>query len=80
MIKINLFIVSFCLKGNLRGWGGPLSGNYKNFSSNLQRRVVRSLRDLGISVALPAFSGHVPPAFKRLFPNATLTPAQKWNK
>lgn len=67
-------------QGNLRGWGGPLTPNYKNFSTNLQKRIIRALRDLGITVVLPAFAGHVPRAFKRLFPNASLTPTQKWNK
>lgn len=64
----------------MRGWGGPLSGNFKNFSANLQKKIIKQLRDLGITVVLPAFSGHVPLAFKRIFPNASLTYAQKWGK
>lgn len=66
--------------GNLRGWGGPLTSNFTTDAALLQSRVIQSLRDLGITVVLPAFSGHVPVAFRRIFPNASLTFAQKWNK
>lgn len=66
--------------GNMRGWGGPLSQSFKAYSSLLQTRVVNSLRELGIAVALPAFAGHVPVAFNRLYPNNTFTPASKWNR
>lgn len=66
--------------GNLRGWGGPLPSYFKRYSSVLQKRVIGTLRDLGIAVALPAFAGHVPVAFKRIYPNASLTPAERWNR
>jgi alpha-N-acetylglucosaminidase len=66
--------------GNMRGWGGPMSENFMNFSSTLQKQVINALRDLGISVALPSFAGHVPVGFKRLFPNASLVQVQRWNK
>lgn len=65
--------------GNIRGWAGPLTSNFKLFTSQLQKRIVSALRDLGAAVALPAFAGHVPVAFKRIFPNATLTPVGQWN-
>lgn len=66
--------------GNIRGWGGPLTPGFKLWSSLLQKKVIAALRDLGMAVALPAFAGHVPVAFKRIYPNATLTPVQRWNK
>lgn len=66
--------------GNIRGWGGPLTNQFKRWSSTLQKQIIASLRNLGITVALPAFAGHVPVAFKRIFPNATLTPVQRWNR
>lgn len=34
---------------------------------------------IGIAFALPAFAGHVPRGFKRIFPNATYTDLQQWN-
>lgn len=66
--------------GNIRGWGGPLPKQFKLFSSLLQKQVVAELNNLGIAVALPAFAGHVPVAFKRIFPNTTLTPVERWNR
>lgn len=66
--------------GNLRGWGGPLPATFKKSSSDLQKQVIQSLRDLGITVALPAFAGHVPVALERIYPNATMTPVQRWNR
>lgn len=64
----------------MRGWGGPLTEAFKKSSSLLQKRVIEAQRDLGMAVALPAFAGHVPVAVARLFPNATFTPATKWNR
>lgn len=64
--------------GNLRGWGGPLTKTFMIWSSKLQKRINQSLRQLGISVALPAFAGHVPAAFKRLYPDASLTSSSRW--
>lgn len=64
--------------GNLRGWGGVLPKQFMLWSSSLQKRINLSLRELGIAVALPAFAGHVPVAFKRIFPNATFTASSRW--
>lgn len=43
--------------GNIRGWGGPLTSDFKKMSSDLQKQVIQALRDLGVAVALPAFAG-----------------------
>lgn len=66
--------------GNMRGWGGPLSDEFKSASSALQLRVVAAQRELGMAVALPAFAGHVPVDFARLFPNSSFTSASRWNR
>lgn len=66
--------------GNLRGWAGPLTQHFKSGSSMLQKQIVETLRRLGIAVALPAFAGHVPVAFKRIFPNASFETVQRWNR
>lgn len=66
--------------GNMRGWGGPLTEHFKVWMSDLQKRVVGALRNLGIAVALPAFAGHVPVAFARIFPNASLSRVDRWNR
>ncbi|XP_012534782.1 alpha-N-acetylglucosaminidase isoform X2 [Monomorium pharaonis] len=66
--------------GNIRGFGGPLSSNWHNRTIRLQHQILRRMRDLGIVPVLPAFAGHVPRAFARLFPNANMTKIEPWNK
>lgn len=58
--------------GNLDGWGGPLPKSWIESHKVLQQRIVQRQRELGIKPVLPAFTGHVPPSFARLFPNAKL--------
>lgn len=66
--------------GNIRGWGGPLPENFKKQQLELQKQIIQAQRDLGMIVALPGFAGHVPLAFKRIFPNATFTAVTQWNR
>ncbi|XP_054744122.1 alpha-N-acetylglucosaminidase [Anastrepha obliqua] len=66
--------------GNIRGWGGPIPQSYRRMQKVLQQRILKAQRDLGMRVALPAFAGHVPVAMARLFPNATFTPIERWNR
>ena len=65
--------------GNIRGWGGKLPSNFIKFSSELQEMMMKSLNELGISVALPAFDGHLPIHFRNFFPNASFSTVEKWN-
>lgn len=64
--------------GNIRGWGGPLSDNYKKYTQNLQKQIITAARRLGMIVAIPGFSGHVPKAFLRLFPQAKYESCSQW--
>lgn len=66
--------------GNIRGWGGPLSANYKQWTLNLQNKIITEARKLGMKIALPGFAGHVPKALKRIFPNAVYANVTRWNK
>ncbi|XP_059607539.1 alpha-N-acetylglucosaminidase [Phlebotomus argentipes] len=66
--------------GNIRGVGGPLPDTFKDRLDLLQKQVVCEIRRLGGIVALPAFAGHVPVALKRLFPQASFTPVERWNR
>lgn len=66
--------------GNMRGWGGPLSSTWHNHTINLQHQILKRMRGLGIIPVLPAFAGHVPRAFKKLFPSAQMTKVSTWNK
>lgn len=58
--------------GNLDGWGGPLSKNWKDTHRDLQLKILKRERELGMKTVLPAFTGHVPASFKKFFPNAKL--------
>ncbi|KAH8249639.1 hypothetical protein KR032_011040 [Drosophila birchii] len=65
--------------GNIRGWAGPLKPKWMHFQVLLQQEILAAQRNLGMSVALPAFAGHVPRALKRLHPNTTFAEVQRWN-
>jgi alpha-N-acetylglucosaminidase len=63
--------------GNLDGWGGPLPISWMQSHRDLQKKIVQRERELGMKPVLPAFTGHVPNAFKKKFPNAKLK-ATNW--
>ena len=58
--------------GNLDSWGGPLPVSWMKSHKTLQEQIVQRERALGMTPVLPAFTGHVPAAFKRKYPNAKL--------
>ncbi|WP_240773428.1 alpha-N-acetylglucosaminidase [Pontibacter sp. SGAir0037] len=58
--------------GNLDGWGGPLPVSWMESHEALQKQILERQRGLGMTPILPAFTGHVPPAFKEKFPQANL--------
>jgi alpha-N-acetylglucosaminidase len=58
--------------GNLDGWGGPLPRHWKDSHRDLQLKILKRERELGMKPVLPAFTGHVPASFKKFFPNAKL--------
>lgn len=63
--------------GNLDGWGGPLPLKWMETHKTLQQQIVKRERELGMKPVLPAFTGHVPAAFKNKFPKAQLK-ATNW--
>lgn len=55
------------LMNNLEGWGGPNSDNWYRQREALQKKILRRMKELGINVCLPGYSGMVPhDASKRL--------------
>ena len=58
--------------GNLDAWGGPLPMSWIQSHKVLQQKILQRQRELGMKPVLPAFTGHVPPAFKNRFPHARL--------
>ncbi len=63
--------------GNLDGWGGPLPVSWMKSHMELQQKILQRERELGMKPVLPAFTGHVPVAFKKKFPQAKLK-ATNW--
>jgi alpha-N-acetylglucosaminidase len=63
--------------GNLDGWGRPLPLSWMKSHFDLQKKILKRERELGMKPVLPAFTGHVPAAFKKKFPNAKLK-ATNW--
>ena len=58
--------------GNLDGWGGPLSLQWMEGHRDLQQKILKRERELGMRPVLPAFTGHVPASFQQHFPGARL--------
>ncbi|HLP18045.1 MAG TPA: alpha-N-acetylglucosaminidase [Bacteroidota bacterium] len=58
--------------GNLDGWGGPLPLRWMEEHKQLQQKILKRERELGMKPVLPAFTGHVPSAFSKYFPHAKL--------
>ncbi|CAK9870707.1 unnamed protein product [Sphagnum jensenii] len=65
--------------GNLHRWGGPLPQAWLDQQLQLQIRILSRMRDLGMTPVLPAFSGNVPAAISKIYPNAKITRLGEWN-
>ncbi|MDD4990900.1 MAG: alpha-N-acetylglucosaminidase [Paludibacter sp.] len=64
--------------GNLDGWGGPLPQSWMISHKDLQQKILKRERELGMKPVLSAFTGHVPAAFRLKYPNAKLKQTN-WN-
>ncbi|XP_074117693.1 alpha-N-acetylglucosaminidase-like [Sminthopsis crassicaudata] len=64
--------------GNLHSWAGPLSSSWHRKQSSLQYQILERMRSFGMKAVLPAFAGHVPKAFTRVFPQANVTHLGMW--
>jgi alpha-N-acetylglucosaminidase len=63
---------AFNWMGLLDDWNGPLPQRWIDAQKTLQEKILKRERSLGMTPILPAFNGHVPPAFKEKFPHATV--------
>ncbi|CAI9094176.1 OLC1v1029869C1 [Oldenlandia corymbosa var. corymbosa] len=63
---------------NLHGWGGPLPQSWLDQQLMLQKKILARMYQLGMTPVLPAFSGNVPAALKRVFPLAKITHLGNW--
>ena len=65
--------------GNIQGLFSPLSKQWLESQADLQRNIVQRMRSFGILTILPAFSGHVPRALSRVYPNASISTLTTWS-
>lgn len=66
------------LMNNLEGWGGPNSDNWYQQRERLQKQIMKRMKELGINVCLPGYSGMVPHDAKERFGLDVADPG-KWN-
>lgn len=59
-------------------WQGPLPQSWIDSHESLQKKILSRARSLGMKPILPAFTGHVTPRFKEVFPDAKLNQV-KWS-
>lgn len=58
--------------GNMDGWGGPLPRSWMVSHADLEKKILKAERGLGMTPVLQGFTGHVPADFKDHFPKARL--------
>lgn len=63
---------------NLDYWQGPLPMSWLRHQENLQKKIVKRERELGMHPILPAFAGHVPASLKKIYPNAKISQTSSW--
>ncbi len=61
--------------GNLIKHDGPPPENWFEGQIELQHKILKRMRELGIEPIVPGFAGFVPPAFKRIYPDVPLRQA-----
>lgn len=66
------------LMNNLEGWGGPNSDNWYQQRERLQKQIMKRMKELGINVCLPGYSGMVPYDAKQRLCLDVADPG-KWN-
>lgn len=64
--------------GCMDGWGGPLSQQWIDAHADLGRRILQRQRELGMTPVLQGFTGHVPAALERVFPDAQFQTLPSW--
>jgi alpha-N-acetylglucosaminidase len=64
--------------GNINKHDGPLPQSYIDGSFALQQKIVARMKELGMNPVVPAFSGFVPAALKRVRPGARIVDIAPW--
>ncbi|RMZ17522.1 hypothetical protein D0860_00372 [Hortaea werneckii] len=70
--------------GNIRGsWGGngeELPADWIEAQFELQKKIVARMVELGMTPALPAFTGFVPRGIRDVYPDARVVNGSRWNE
>lgn len=64
---------------NIDGFDGPLPQGWIDSQAELQKRILKREREFNMRPVLPAFSGHVPPRLKEIYPDAEITRVKRWS-
>lgn len=66
------------LMGNLEGWGGPVSDSMIQHWTSLQQKMLIRMKELGIKPVMQGFTGVVPVALKKHYPQAKIIDQGMW--
>ena len=66
------------LMGNLEGFGGPVSQKFIDRQTDLQQKMLRRMRELGMAPVFQGFYGMVPNSLKEKFPEANIKEQGEW--
>ncbi|MBR8535889.1 alpha-N-acetylglucosaminidase [Carboxylicivirga sediminis] len=66
------------LLGNLESWGGPVSQEWIDKQSDLQKKIVSRMKELGMQPVFQGFYGMVPNSLKIKHPTAKIHNPGKW--
>ncbi|WP_185957463.1 alpha-N-acetylglucosaminidase [Saccharicrinis carchari] len=69
---------SWWLMTNLEGWGGPISMEYMSQQVELQKKILKRMREYGMDPVLPGFYGMVPNYLKDKYPDADIRDQGVW--
>lgn len=64
--------------GNIDGLAGPLPNTWIEKRKELQVKILKRQRELGMKPVLQAFTGHVPMKLKEIYPNAKIMQINSW--
>ncbi len=64
--------------GNINRYAGPLPQSYIKESVELQKKILKRMRELGMHPIVPAFSGYVPDGIKKIYPDANIITMKSW--
>lgn len=63
---------------NIDYWQGPLPQDWIDGQADLQKKILKRERDLGMTPILPAFAGHVPKELADVYPSIDTSRVSYW--